>query len=286
MALISSFNEDRPVSYFRGYPIYYATILTVLYGLGVVLTAIFQAAGVPLEPFIFAPERAIFGGQIWTILTCTFLNEISFFSIFGLLFIYIAAVEIEKYIGTGRFLTLYGLVLFLPIVTLTGWMFLFGPPFLFFGNTFVAAGFFIAFCTLYPHLQWFGVIPLKWLGVGSVLLGSLMYLMQHQWAPLTTLWVVSGSAFGYIRFLQTGGELPKIPNLFRRPQRPKLRVVPRPRPRPVPPSSEVKSAEATEIDQVLDKISRHGLASLTHQERATLERAREKLLQQDRGRGT
>ena len=65
MALISSFNENRPVSYFRGYPIYYATILTIAYGLGVVLTAIFGAAGLSLEPFVFIPERSILGGQIW-----------------------------------------------------------------------------------------------------------------------------------------------------------------------------------------------------------------------------
>jgi hypothetical protein len=284
MALISSFNEDRPVSYFRGYPIYYATIITVLYGLGVVLTAIFAAVGVPLEPFVFTPERALFSGQIWTVLTCTFVNEIGFFSIFGLLFIYVAAVEIEKYIGTARFLTLYGLVLFLPLLTLTAWTFVFGPVFPFYGNTLVATGFFVAFCTLYPHLQWFGIIHLKWLGIASVVLGSLVYLMQHQWAALSVLALVSGSSYGYIRFLQNGGELPNLAKLFRRERRPKLRVVSRPRARPVPPSNEVKSAETTEIDQVLDKISRQGLSSLTPQERATLERAREKLLQKDRGR--
>jgi hypothetical protein len=285
MALISSFNEDRPVSYFRGYPIYYATIITVLYGLGLVVTAIFEAAGISLEPFIFSPDRAFFGGQIWTLLSYSFCNEIGVFSLLGLFFIYWAAVEVEKYIGTNRFLTLYGLVLFLPVLTLTGWMFAFGPSFPFFGNTLVAAGFLIALCTLYPHMQWLGFIHMKWVGIASVVLGSLTYLVNHQWAALTMLWVVSGGSFGYIRFLQSGAELPKLPNLFRRARRPRLRVVPRPRARPAPPSHEVKSAETVEIDQVLEKISRHGLSSLTLQERATLERARERLLQKDRGRG-
>jgi hypothetical protein len=40
MALLSSFNEDRPVSYIRGYPIYCATLLTVAYGLGILLSAL------------------------------------------------------------------------------------------------------------------------------------------------------------------------------------------------------------------------------------------------------
>jgi hypothetical protein len=35
------------------------------------------------------------------------------------------------------------------------------------------------------------------------------------------------------------------------------------------------------LDELLEKISKHGLASLTHQERAALERAREKLLEND-----
>ena len=37
------------------------------------------------------------------------------------------------------------------------------------------------------------------------------------------------------------------------------------------------------IDPLLDKISKHGLASLTHSERATLERARVSLLRKERG---
>ena len=95
MALISSFNEDRPVSYFRGYPIYYATLLTVAYAVGIVLTAVCQAAGISLDPFIFTPHRSLFGGQIWQLVTCTFINEPGFFSIFGLLFFYVSAVGTE-----------------------------------------------------------------------------------------------------------------------------------------------------------------------------------------------
>ena len=146
MALISSFNEDRPVSYFRGYPIYYATLLTVAYAVGVVLTAICQAAGISLEPFIFAPHRSIFGGQLWQLVTCTFVNEPGFFSIFGLLFLYVSAVEVEKYLGMRRFLTLYGLLLATPLAVLTVWMAIFGPSYSYLGNTEVAIGFFLAFC--------------------------------------------------------------------------------------------------------------------------------------------
>ena len=45
MALLSSFNEDRPVTYFRGYPIYYAPILTIAYAIGVLGTFLAMAFG-------------------------------------------------------------------------------------------------------------------------------------------------------------------------------------------------------------------------------------------------
>jgi hypothetical protein len=46
---------------------------------------------------------------------------------------------------------------------------------------------------------------------------------------------------------------------------------------------EVAGSETAEIDPLLDKIAKHGLNSLTAQERAALERARAKLLEKDRG---
>ena len=45
MALLSSFNEDRPVTYFRGYPVYCATILTFAYAIGVLTTFLAKALG-------------------------------------------------------------------------------------------------------------------------------------------------------------------------------------------------------------------------------------------------
>ncbi|HXC61586.1 MAG TPA: rhomboid family intramembrane serine protease, partial [Nitrospiria bacterium] len=119
MALLSSFNEDRPVTYFRGYPIYYATILTVAYAVGVLATFFAQATG-NLEAIVsllaFDTAHSIFGGQIWQIFTYSFVDFPSFFTIIGLLFLYVSAVEIEKYIGRARFLTLYGVIVLIPVV--------------------------------------------------------------------------------------------------------------------------------------------------------------------------
>ena len=122
MALLSSFNEDRPVTYFRGYPIYYATILTVAYAVGVLATFSRKPFGgweAIVSLLAFDSAHSIFGGQIWQIFTYSFVDVPSFFTIIGLLFLYVSAVEIEKYIGKARFLTLYGVIVLIPVVSLT-----------------------------------------------------------------------------------------------------------------------------------------------------------------------
>jgi membrane associated rhomboid family serine protease len=287
MALLSSFNEDRPVSYFRGYPIYCATILTVTYAIGVLSTFLAQALGgwdtiVSLLAFEYA--RSILGGQIWQIFTYSFVDVPNFFSIIGLLFLYVSAVEIEKYIGKARFLTLYGVIVLIPVVSLTavGLFMNFSMPF--FGQTQVMIGLFIAFCTLYPGVQWGGFLTAKWVAIASLVLSSAVDLSSpspYRWVPLGELWLISGFSFGYIRFLQRGGELPSFRLQLRR--RPKPRVVQKPKSRSRPSASVGAGNETAEIDHLLDKISKHGLNSLTSQERGALERARAKLLEKDQG---
>jgi hypothetical protein len=283
MALLSSFNEDRPVTYFRGYPIYYATILTISYGIGVLATFLAKAFGswdLVVSLLAFDSSRSILGGQIWQILTYSFIDIPSFFTIIGLLFLYISAVEIEKYIGKRRFLTLYGVIILIPVVTLTALGLAMNVPILYFGQTQIMIGLFIAFCTLYPGVQWGGFLTAKWVAIGSLVISSLVDLSSSAWISLGELWLISGFSFGYIRFLQRGGELPSFH--FPARNRPKLRVVPKVKPRPRAPAVTVSEGSTAEIDHLLEKISKHGLGSLTAQERDALQRAREKLLQKDK----
>jgi hypothetical protein len=283
MALLSSFNEDRPVTYFRGYPIYYATILTMAYAAGVLGTFLAKAFGswdAIVSLLAFDSARSIPGGQVWQIFTYSFIDIPSFFTIVGLLFLYVSAVEIEKYIGKARFLTLYGAIILIPVVTLTSLGLITNSSILYFGQTQVMIGLFIAFCTLYPGVQWGGFLTAKWVAIGSLVISSAVDLSSSAWVSLGELWLISGFAFGYIRFLQRGGELPSFRLPLRR--RPKLRVVQKPKSRPRPAASETPDAGNVEMDQLLDKISKHGLNSLTSQERAALERAREKLLEKDK----
>src|SRR5580692_2795483 len=280
MALLSSFNEDRPVTYFRGYPIYYATILTMAYAVGVLGTFLAKAFG-GWEAIVlllaFDSSRSILGGQVWQIVTYSFIDVPSFFTIIGLLFLYVSAVEIEKYIGKARFLTLYGVIVLIPVVSLSAVGMITNSSMPFYGQTQVMIGLFIAFCTLYPGVQWGGFLTAKWVAIASLVLSSAIDLSSSspfRWISLGELWLISGFSFGYIRFLQRGGQLPSFHLPLRR--RPKLRVVQKPKSRSRPSAAAPDGNETVEIDHLLDKISRHGLNSLTSQERAALERARAK----------
>ncbi len=284
MALLSSFNEDRPVTYFRGHPIYCATILTVAYGIGVLATFLAKAFGgweAIVSLLAFDSGHSIVGGQIWQIFTYSFVDVPNFFSIIGLLFLYVSAVEIEKYIGRARFLTLYGVIVLIPVVSLSAVGMILNIPILFFGQTQIMIGLFIAFCTLYPGVQWGGFLTAKWVAIASLALSSAVDLSSSAWVSLGELWLISGFSFGYIRFLQRGGELPSFHLPLRR--RPKLRVVQRPKSRSRSAAVESSGNATVEIDHLLEKISKHGLNSLTSQERAALERARAKLLEKDQG---
>ena len=280
MALLSSFNEDRPVSYIRGYPIYCATLLTVAYGAGILLTAILHQTIDLVGLFAFLLPRSILQGQIWQILTCSFVNLPSFFTLFSLFFFYIAAVEVEKYIGRARFLTLYGIFILTPVIAYSVWAILLHESYPLYSDYFVTVGFFIAFCTLYPGLQWLGFLSLRWLGVISYAIGAIMHISQGDWVNFFTLTLVCLASFGYIRFLQSGLELPSIPNPFRALRRPRFRVVSKPTSRSTP-ASDYRQTDSNEIDRLLDKIAKYGLASLSAKERDTLERARARLLEKD-----
>ena len=96
---------------------------------------------------------------------------------------------------------------------------------------------------------------------------------------LTLLLGTCAAAFGYVRWVQRGGEisLPKLPSLRKRP---KLRVVPRPASRTEIDHTE-EDESTTEVDALLDKIAKSGLASLSAAERAKLEKAREDLMKRE-----
>jgi hypothetical protein len=181
--------------------------------------------------------------------------------------------ELERFFGRRTFLTLYtSLYLLTPaLFTLIGFI----RPMELAGES-AAFALFIAFATLYPNVAMLFNILAKWLAIVLVGIYTLMRLAANDWAGLISLWSTVGFAYGFVKFQQGAISLPR----FRFPRRkPKLRVLPDPvAKKPTVVGSSKEDATMAEVDALLDKIAKSGIASLTAKERAKLEAAREGLM--------
>lgn len=284
-----SFHDNQPITWWNRVPIFATGILTAMFTAGVILCAVLGVSAA-LPPLAFVPQ-AFVQGAFWQPLTYAFVDRMSFFTPLGLICFYMWAVEIEKYIGRQRFVTLFGMVLLAqPLIALAWWKLELpfnGSSFTamaIYGNYQIMAAMLIGFATLYPNVEYlFGWAPLKWFAFVCFVAGSLMALGQRDFFSLTLLWAVCGITFGYIRFLQKGASLP-LPDfgkLFR--PKPKVRVLPDPEASPRQRRTQPTQESMDAVDALLDKIARSGMSSLTARERAQLERARETLMKKESG---
>jgi hypothetical protein len=255
------------------YPVRVTSIIAALYVLGMFATVIAQSAHWDLTPFAFQ-SRSFVHGWIWQPLTCILIQPASFFFLFNVVFFYWAGTEVEKYLGIRRYLLLFGLLLLIPPIVLIAWA-PWGATWNYLGSYEISIGIFIAFATLYPNVELFGWVTLKWLAFAGLVLASMQYLPNHEWGNLSILWTMCLAAFFYIRFVQgrvpINSDLAKF-NPFRR--RPRLTVVQKTSARRVVEPEDVYAS----VDPILDKIAKSGIGSLTASERQTLDRARNRLL--------
>ena len=270
---VTTSDDYRPVTWVGRYPVRVTTIIAALFVLGMFATTIAQSAHWDLMPFAFQ-SRSFLHGAIWQPFTCIFIQPASFFFLFNVIFFYWAGTEVEKYLGIRRYLLLFGMLLLIGPIILIAW----GPAaamWSYGGSYEISIGLFIAFATLYPNVELFGWVTLKWLAFAGIVLASMQYLPGHEWGNLSVLWVMCLAAFLYIRFVQ--GRIPiKVEaarlNPFRR--RPRLTIVQKASARRVVEPDDVIAS----VDPILDKIAKSGMGSLTETERKILDRARNRLL--------
>ena len=176
-----------------------------------------------------------------------------------------------------HFIQLFCILFFLPPLIISLWV-PFGTAWLYDGSLEVCIGMFIAYATLYPNMEWFGWVTMKWLAFAGLVLGTMQDLPTHAWGNLSVLWSVCLAAFLYIRYVQgrvsIDVDLDRF-NPFRR--RPKLNIVQKSTARRVVEPEDVYAS----VDPILDKIAKSGIGSLTPNERRALDRARARLLNKD-----
>ena len=272
---VTTSDDYRPVTWIGRYPVRIITIIVAVYVLGMFGTVILSTAHVSLVPFAFN-ARSFMHGAIWQPLTCTLIQTPSFFFLISMLFMHWSGAEVEKFLGRSRFLAFFALLLLTPPLVMLIWS-AFGLEWMYGGSYELTIGMFIAFAVLYPNVEMFGWVTLKWLAFAGLVLASMQYLPNHDWGYLSVLWSMCLVSFCYIRFVQ--GRAPIQLNLerlrlFRR--RPKLHIVQKSSARRVVEPDDVYAS----VDPILEKISKSGIGSLTEGERRQLDRARKRLLKE------
>jgi membrane associated rhomboid family serine protease len=244
--------------------------------------------------YLYLSVEGLRHGYVWQLITFQFLHGGICHLLGNCLFIYFFGNIIQDARGQGGFLRLYftsgvvgGLVQMLLAFLVPQY---FGGPVV--GASGGASGLLAAAAMLYPHRQFslliFFIIPVTfrlitflWISIGLSVFG-LLVPTGHIAHAAHLGGILTGIL--YVRWRMESA--PSIRwNRFRRP-RPKPQLVSAP---PIqhaqwkkpakPVEEELPPAEfiSKEVDPILDKISAHGIQSLTERERQILEAARKKM---------
>ena len=208
-------------------------------------------------------------GFIWQPLTYMFLHGSLAHLFFNMLTLFFLGPETERAMGSKHFLSMY---LLSGLLGGLGWLWLSPQPHaLCVGASGAIFGVLAAFATLYPRRQLtlliffiFPVTMMAWQLVAGLALIEFM-LAGDPSSGIAHTAHLAGAFAGFL-YIDQLFENTTIRRLWARArdyvaQRPHA-----PRPAPPPP-------DQAEVDRILDKISAHGIQSLTKAERQTLHRA-------------
>lgn len=275
---VTTSDDYKPVTWVGRYPIDVTTLLVGVHVACAVLTALLIGgnADAILGYLRFDSAYVLHGFQVWRLATYSLVHSPSGLLWFAIEMYMLFAFgrELERYIGRRAFIALYALLVLVPTALLTAlglWM-----PSGFSGSGTVHFGVFIAFVCIYPNVEMMMLrIPMKWIALILIAIGTLMALADHAWTEMILLWSTVAVAFFYTGSRGVGSELEWWSAIKEKVQpKPKFHVVPRERPRrTVEPENVYES-----IDPILDKIAKSGINSLTANERRALDRARNQLL--------
>ncbi|HEX8076464.1 MAG TPA: DUF6576 domain-containing protein [Chthoniobacterales bacterium] len=279
---VTTSDDYQPVTWVGRHPVHVTTLLVALHVFLMVVVCLLSALGLAgfLGAMIFDSAQVLALGRVWQIVTYAFVHlpysptALLWFAV-EMYMLFAFGRELERFLGRRAFIVFYLLLLCIPSVLLTalGFWTRMGIA----GSATLHLGIFLGFATIYPNVEMFLRIPMKWIALIVVAIGTLAALANHNWTDLLVLWATVVTALGFIRLRGSGPELEWWNDFKSRWQpKPKFHVVQR--------SSGHRTVEPENIhesiDPVLDKISKHGINSLTASERRALDRARNRLLKE------
>ena len=247
--------DNQPMTHIGRLPVYGTTILVAALVLGLVISSLSQSFGALA---FFSPDPFWKHGQIWRAVSYLIVGSVSFFTIFNLLFIYSFGRNCEQELGRSRYFAFLAILIATPVVVAT-LLWLFGFSGYVVGSTHLAMGLVIGFATIYPNVEWWASIPMKFVAIGCMFLSAVGHLSQGDEIGLGATLATCAVSFGYIKAMRAGAiDGFSFPTFARRKAKPR--------------------DTSGDMDALLDKIAKSGMASLSAKERARLQSARKELL--------
>ena len=222
----------------------------------------------------FSFAAAILRFQIWRLITFQFLHSGVMHLLFNMLCLHFAGSFLETHLGSRRFLGFYltsgagGAVVYL-LFWMSG-VLIESPHTELIGASAGVYGLLVALAILAPHgtvFMWPIPIPLTMRTLAWILIGIAMFTVvtsgQNAGGEAAHL---GGAAVGYLVF-----KFPAMLRIFD--QLPTSDWGKRRRQSTWQKKMAEREAQEREIDRILDKVHHQGLASLSHREKQTLEKA-------------
>ena len=242
-------------------------------------TAVFLATVLyrPLQDYLgFQPSAALV--RPWTFITYMFVHGGFWHLFFNMLGLFFFGPPVEERLGAKDFIKYYAICGLIGGAVLA---FIFAPNSLLIGASGAVYAVMLAFAFFWPDMPIYiwGIFPVKakWLVMGIAAIS--VFSMMSPSGDNTAHWAhVGGFAVGFL-YLKFGSAIGNPMEKFSKfTSRRKLKVIPgsqtsllsvkRDEPRH---RRRAEEEVLDEVDKVLDKISTHGMASLTPEERRVLE---------------
>jgi membrane associated rhomboid family serine protease len=249
-----------------------------------------QAGHSPVTKYLELSVPAIQDGQVWRLLTYAFLHGGPWHIFWNMLFLWWFGREVEALYGSKEFLGFYLVAALVGglVFCIKEYLTAYQDPMYHMATAIGASGAVLAvmvlFATHFPKriiYIWF-VLPVPvWLLVAFEVVVASWYLTTGMSTTTAVAVHLGGAAFGFLYYKTHMRVLSFIPNVSAwrdRLTRPRLKIYREDRPHmvaPHDPSREVDEHLEAEVDAVLEKVARHGQASLTERERQLLLKASE-----------
>lgn len=271
MSWLPESKDHLPLTWWKSQPIYLSAILALIGVASMIPTAIL---GPHIASYFIFSYPGLLELRLWTPLTYVLINWPSLWLLLGCFMLWRFGEAVERHLGRSSFVRMLVILLLVSplLVTVAG---LLGSQRGCSGITALEFGVFIAFATLYPRVQIsliFFSLEVWVLATAYVGIYALSALAARDWISLMTLMGQVGTAYAYIRYEQGALTLPAMPDFSAK------RTEPTSRPRSSSTTTTAKPKKRSPaVDDILDKISREGMQSLSAEERRILDQASDDL---------